>query len=95
MDITKLHPRQQAEMVKVPEEYRDRAWAEAHTLTNILGGIMSANLSYARRELQANIDAGHPEKELYGEEFARAARDREAELRRVSGNPAAIYNPFR
>ncbi len=95
MDITKLHPRQQAEMVKVPEEYRSRVWAEAQTLTNVRGGIMSGNLYYARRELEAHIEAGHPERELYGENFARVAREREAELRRVTGNPAAIYNPFR
>lgn len=95
MDITKLHERQQAEMVLVPEEYRDRVWAEAHTLCNIRGGIMSGNLYYARQELQRNIDAGEPERELYGENFARVAREREAELRRITGNPAAIYDPFR
>ena len=90
-----IHPAQARELIQVPFEYRKRVVAEAHTLCNVRGGIMSGNLYYARAELQRNIDAGEPERELYGENFARVAREREAELRRITGNPAAIYNPFR
>lgn len=90
-----IHPRQAKELIQVPFEYRRRVVAEAHTLNNVVGGILSGNVYSARAELQRNIDAGEPERELYGENFARVAREREAELRRITGNPAAIYNPFR
>lgn len=89
-----IHPRQARELIQVPFEYRRRVVAEAHTLVNVVGGIMSGALYSARQELQRNIDAGAPERELYGENFARIAREREAELRRITGNPNAIYNPF-
>lgn len=90
-----IHPAQARELIQVPFEYRRRLVAEAQTLVNVVGGIMSGALYNARAELQRNIDAGEPERELYGENFARVAREREAELRRITGNPAAIYNPFR
>lgn len=90
-----IHPAQAKELIKVPFEYRRRVIAEAHTLCNVVGGIMSGAIYSARTELQRNIDAGEPERELYGENFARVAREREAELRRISGNPNAIYDPFR
>lgn len=89
-----IHPAQAKELIQVPFEYRRRVVAEAHTLCNVIGGIMSGSLYHARIALQRNIDAGEPERELYGEKFARIAREKEAELRRVTGNPAAIYNPF-
>lgn len=89
-----IHPAQAKELIQVPFEHRRRVVAEARTLMNVVGGIMSGALYSARAELQRNIDAGEPERELYGENFARVAREREAELRQITGNPAAIYNPF-
>ena len=90
-----VHANSLRELLKVPVEYRARVLAEAYTLNNVVGGILSGNVYAARAELQRNIDAGEPERELYGENFARVAREREAELRRITGDPAAIYNPFR
>lgn len=90
-----IHPAQARELIQVPFEYRARVVAEARTLCGVVGGIMSGAIYNARMELQRNIDAGEPERELYGENFARVAREREAELRRITGNPAAIYNPFK
>lgn len=90
-----IHANSLRELLKAPEMYRARILAEAYTLNNVLGGILSGNVYAARRELQRNNDAGEPERELYGENFARVAREREAELRRITGNSAAIYNPFK
>lgn len=52
-------------------ERRLRAVWEGRTLTNILGGIGSANTADAVFALLGNIARGEEEKELYGEEFAR------------------------
>lgn len=89
-----MHPRQAVELIKVPAEHRERVYWEANTLCNINGGNLSGNIYYARTEFMRNLEAGEPEKELYGENFARVAREREAELRKITGDPGAIYNPF-
>lgn len=73
---------------------RRRAVAEAWTLNNVVGGRFSSNVYAAVREMLRNIEAGNESKELYGEHFARVAREREADLRRTTGNPNAIHNPF-
>lgn len=87
------HSRQAAVLLRLPEQYRRRADAEAHTLSNLIGGIHSGNLSNAANAILANIAAGNPDAELYGERTAREYREREADLRKASGNPAAIYYP--
>ena len=74
-------------------ERRKRAVSEAWTLGNIIGGIYSNNVANAVSELSRNILNGNESAELYGEKFARVAREREAELRQVTGNPNAIYYP--
>lgn len=90
-----IHPRQAKELIEVPAEHRERVYWEAGTLGNIRGGVLSGNIFYARTELMRNLEAGEPERELYGERFAREARERETELRKITGDPGAIYNPFR
>lgn len=72
---------------------RKRAVSEAWTLGNIIGGIYSNNVAKAVSELSRNIANGNESAELYGEKFARVAREREAELRATTGNPNAIYYP--
>ena len=74
-------------------ERRKRAVSEAWTLGNVRGGIFSSNVYSAVSELLRNIEAGNESAELYGERFARVAREREAELRATTGNPNAIYYP--
>jgi len=77
-------------------ERRSRAVSEAYTILNIVPGqIFSGAVYGAVRELLHNIESGNESKELHGERFAREAREAEAELRRVTGNPNAIHNPFR
>lgn len=89
-----MHPAQAQELLRLDTvERRQRAVAEAHTLQNLMGGIMSGNLFNAVRDLQRNIDAGHEEQELYGERTAREYREREKALREARNNPAAIYYP--
>lgn len=75
------------------KEQRERAVAEAHTLSNIRGGIHSSNVYSAVSEMLRNIAAGNESKELYGERFAREAREAEKALRERTGNPNAIYYP--
>lgn len=74
-------------------DQRKRAVSEAYTLANMSGGRYSGNVWRAVHELARNILAGNEAKELQGEEFARVAREREAELRKATGNPNAIYYP--
>lgn len=74
-------------------DQRKRAVSEAWTLGNIIGGRYSGNVGNAVSELARNIANGNESAELYGERFARVAREREAELRATTGNPNAIYYP--
>jgi hypothetical protein len=76
-------------------ERRQRAVFEAHTLGNVVGGRFSGNVHNAVTELLRNIESGTEDQPLYGEKFAHDAREAEKELRRVTGNPNAIHNPFR
>ena len=90
------HPAQAYELLKLDDPHlRRRAHDEAHTLQNIMGGILSGAIYNAVSSIKRNIDRGQPDAELYGERFAREAREREAELRAVTGDPTAIHNPFR
>lgn len=76
-------------------ERRKRAVNEAHTLLNIIPGmIYSGAVSNAVSALLRAIEIGLEGERLYGENFAHVARERERELRQVTGNPNAIYNPF-
>lgn len=86
-----IHPRQAAELIKAPEEYRQRIYNEAGTLTNVLGGVLSGTIYDARVELMRNLEAGEPERELYGERYAREAREREEEIRQALWNAGAHY----
>ncbi len=74
-------------------ERRVRAKGEGETLTNLIGGITSHNVNMAVDTLLRQIAAGEEDKELYGERTAREYREREANLRKATGNPAAIYYP--
>lgn len=88
------HPRQAHELLRLDTvERRRRALAEAHTLANLMGGILSQRLYEAATTLLANISRGQEFMELYGERTAREYREREAALREATGNPAAIYYP--
>jgi hypothetical protein len=82
-------------LLKVPYRQRRRAEGEAQTLMNLIGGVYSGNVYNATQEIAKNIAAGDPDKELYGERTAREYREREEELRKITGNPAAIYYPPR
>jgi hypothetical protein len=75
-------------------ERRWRAEGEAHTLLNLgVAGRYSHGVHLAANALLHLIAAGREDDELYGERTARIYREREAELRRTTGNPAAIYYP--
>lgn len=88
------HPRQAAELLKLDTPTRRRrAYDEACTLQNVIGGTMSGCLADAVANLLRLIEAGTEDRELYGEGFARQAREAEADLRRISGNPTAIHVP--
>ena len=88
------HPSQAAELLKLDTvELRKRAMGEAQTLTNIMGGVLSGALYNAVNSIKHNIANGTPDAELYGERFAREAREKEAELRRATGDSSAIYYP--
>lgn len=73
---------------------RSRAVSEAYTLGNVVGGRFSGNVYAAVNALLRAIENGTEDERLYGENFAHTAREREQELRQVTGNPNAIYNPF-
>lgn len=88
------HPRQARELLKLDTEaHRRRAYEEATTLQNLMGGNLSSQLCSSVQALQRLIAQGTEDEELYGERTARVYREREQELRRLSNNPAAIYYP--
>lgn len=88
------HPAQAHELLQVDTvARRGRVLDEAHTLGNLIGGVLSGNLCSARQSLARLIAEGRETDEMYGERTAREYREREAELRAATGNPAAIYVP--
>ena len=88
------HPAQAHELLQVDTvARRRRVLAEAHTLSNLIGGVLSGCLCNARQSLARLITEGREADEMYGERTAREYREREADLRAVTGNPAAIYYP--
>lgn len=73
---------------------RQRAVDEAHTIMNVVPGIRySSAVGDAVRTILRQIENGAEDTELYGAKFAREAREQEADLRRITGNPAAIHVP--
>lgn len=90
----RTHPRVAEPLLRLDTvERRVRAVNEAHTLGNVVGGVPSANIRSAVDSLLALIARGAENEELYGERFARVAREQEADLRASSGDSAAIYYP--
>lgn len=88
------HSTQARELLKLDTEARrQRVWDEAHTLSNLIGGVLSQHLYSAADSLLRNIAEGRESDELYGERTARQYREREQELRQITGNPSAIYYP--
>ena len=88
------HPNQARELLRLETpELRERAMDEAHTLVNIMGGVLSGAIRNAVSAIRHNIANGEPDKELYGEKFAREAREQEVKLRKATGDPSAIYHP--
>lgn len=91
-----IHPNQARELLRLATiEHRTRAAAEAQTLGNLIGGVPSGNYYRAVTDLLRLIADGREDEELYGERTAREYREREAELRKVTGDPSAIYYPRR
>ena len=87
-----IHPRQAKELLKLDTvDRRKRAYFEAMTQQNLVGGILSGCLYRAVNALNESILNNTEQQELYGERTAREYREREAEMRKT--NPNAIYFP--
>jgi hypothetical protein len=74
-------------------ERRQRAVSEAYTLCNIRRTIFSHAVADAVSNMLRNIADGNESAELYGEKFARQARETEKFYREQTGNPNLIYYP--
>ena len=84
------HPRQARELLRLDTiERRRRAYFEAGTRQNLMGGILSDNLYYAVNDLMAAIGAGREDQELYGERTARRYREADQAHREAALTAAA------
>jgi hypothetical protein len=88
------HPRQAAELLRLPDTAsRKRAYDEASTMQNFVGGTMSGCLYRAVSDVLHNIAAGDPEKELYYAAAARRHREAENAMREATGQRVILYPP--